>query len=70
MIIIVFLFHYRGDNENDSENVRWNGNECEHVGPVDPVGPVIRCQCYQHWWLFLPDVMYSTMMYIWKYTVI
>ena len=22
MIIIVFLFHYRGDNENDSENVR------------------------------------------------
>ena len=50
MIIIVFLFHYRGepDNENDSENVRWNGNECEHVGPVDFVGPVIRCQCYQH----------------------
>ena len=42
MIIIVFLFHYRGDS--------CNGNECEHehVGAVDPVGPVIRCQCYQH----------------------
>ena len=51
MIIIVFLFHYRGehdnDNENDSEYVRWNRNECEHVGPVDPVGPVFWCQCYQ-----------------------
>ena len=40
-MIIVLLFHYRGDNEHE------NGNECEHVGPVDPVGPVIRCQCYQ-----------------------
>ena len=42
MLIIVFLFQYRG--EHDNEHV-----ECgEHVGPVDPVGPVIRCQCYQH----------------------
>ena len=44
------FIHYRGDNENDHENNRYNGNECEHkhVGPVDPVGPVIRCQYYQH----------------------
>ena len=40
MIIIVFLFHYRGDRCNECEH--------KHVGPVDPVGPVIRCQCYQH----------------------
>ena len=62
MIIIVFI--YRGDNEHDCRNVSWNGNECEHVGPVDPVGPVIRCQCYQHQWLFPLEVMYSTMLYI------
>ena len=45
MIIIVFLFHYRGEHEHEhAEHV-----ECDkHVGPVDPVGPVIRCQCYQH----------------------
>ena len=43
MIIIVFLFHYRGEHEH-AEHVEYG----EHVGPVDPVGPVIRCQCYQH----------------------
>ena len=50
MIIIVFLFHYRGEHEHEHDcgNVSWNGNECEHVGTVDSVGPVIRCQCYQH----------------------
>ena len=33
MIINVFLFHYRGGNEYEHDS--------EHVGPVDPVGPVI-----------------------------
>ena len=41
MVIIVFLFHYRGEH---AEHVEYG----EHVGPVDPVGPVISCQCYQH----------------------
>ena len=36
------------------------GHECEHVGSVDFVGPATRCQCYQHQWLFLIAVMYST----------
>ena len=35
-----------------------HGSECEHVGSVDFVGPVIRCQCYQHQWLFLIVVVY------------
>ena len=39
MIIVVFLFLYRGENERD--RYRYHGNECEHVGPVDPVGLVI-----------------------------
>ena len=41
MVIIVFLFHYRGEH---TEHIEYG----EHVGPVDPVGPVISCQCYQH----------------------
>ena len=36
------------------------GHECEHVGSVDFVGPATRCHCYQHQWLFLIAVMYST----------
>ena len=52
MIIIVFLFCYRGesepDNGNDSENVRWNKNECEHVGSVDSVDTDIWCDVFYH----------------------
>ena len=71
MITIVFLFHFRGKLEFKLECELgfgfgfeyiwiWNGKGCEHVGSVDFVGPAIRCQCYQHQYLFLIAVMYST----------
>ena len=61
----VFLFHFRGLFEyiwigrDEFKLGSKHGSECEHVGSVDFVGPVIRCQCYQHQWFFLIAVMYS-----------
>ena len=66
MIIFVFLFHFRGIFKHiwigrDEFKLEFkHGSECEHVGSVDFVGPATRCQYYQHHWLFLIAVMYST----------
>ena len=71
LIIIVFLFHYRGEHELEHDkDIRWNGNKCKHVGPVDPVGSSYQMSVLSTLMIILPDVMYSTMLYIWTYTVI
>ena len=65
MTIIVFLFYYRGEFE-------FGGFECEFesefefesgmLGSVDCGGSTTRCQSYQHKWLSLLVVMYSTIL--------
>ena len=69
IMIIVFLFHYRGkfqeleefDQFKSEFECIWQlGFECKHVGSVGLIGPATRCQCYQHQWLFFITVMYST----------
>ena len=68
MTIIVFLFCYRGEFGEFESGFEF---ECEFeleigtgmFGSVDLGGSTTRCQCYQHKWLFLLVVMYSTILY-------
>ena len=65
----LFLFYYRGD---PCEPCKFgeSGFEFEFeleigtgmFGSVDLGGSTTRCQCYQHKWLFLLVVMYSTIL--------
>ena len=64
MTIIVFLFYCRGESEHEFE-FRFEiecGFECEMLGSVDCGGSTTRCQSYQHKWLSLLVVMYSTIL--------
>ena len=67
MTIIVFLFYHRGEFGEPCEFVE-SGFEFEleigtgMFGSVDLGGSTTRCQCYQHKWLFLLVVMYSTIL--------
>ena len=68
MTIIVFLFYYRGgfgfgfgfefECEFESELEFESGM----LGSVDCGGSTTRCQSYQHKWLSLLVVMYSTIL--------
>ena len=64
--IVFFMFNYRGEEFKHGEFQFGFELECKcetgMFGSIDFGCSSTRCQCYQHKWLFLLVVMYSTIL--------